>query len=325
MTKLIKFVAAFIAGIIVTYGLQFFLLSKINVADQAMEKGSVSSIDSVVKNSEANITEKKTPKVANQSEQPLEITNSVQEKLASVPVVSKAKNDKKSLSGTSLMKNKERNEKQQAENKSQKSVAEKSHVQAKTVLNNKKEKKETSKSYSSAVKKQTLKSKKTEIASVPVNKVNVNKNKIKKPVENMTTLNPAIEKTVEEGFGVAYLLKKQWSDNQKPLDFLPSSLNTCTIKNKKLVCNSQVIEEELSGKLIKYKTKSIITRNGTGERFNVVYRNLVLEVNENGTAENSAAVKTGWSEKNTLSCEYTGNSSISCIKNGSQKLVFSGS
>ncbi len=125
---------------------------------------------------------------------------------------------------------------------------------------------------------------------------------------------------------IEYLASYNWTTDGKAANFLPSSLNSCEMEKDRLVCYSGDIEEVSVGRKLRYRVKSIITPGAGHETFDVVYRNLVLDVElldvDSGPAgygqgeERGFKVKTGWSGQHTAACRYTTDRSVDCLKDG---------
>jgi len=128
-----------------------------------------------------------------------------------------------------------------------------------------------------------------------------------------------------------YLVSYNWNNDGKAANFLPSSLNACEMDKERLVCYSGDIEEISVGRRLRYRVKSIITPGSARDSFDVVYRNLVLDVEMldvdsdpigYGTGEQQGfKVKTGWSGEHRATCRFTTDRSVDCVKDGIQSMT----
>ncbi len=122
-----------------------------------------------------------------------------------------------------------------------------------------------------------------------------------------------------------------WSRNNKPIAYLPSSINTCRTEDSKVICFSDDQTRETGGNIIKFKTKAIIDHfNDKDKTFRVTYRNLVIDATPvTGTdlaagdeeVEGGFKVKTGWGSPHTMACNFKDNGAVSCLKNNTHALL----
>ncbi len=165
----------------------------------------------------------------------------------------------------------------------------------------------------------------------------VKKRKVKKAFKPVTKPVTSIVKPISvtrvvgmranQGYTLEHLLNKNWTAKGKSTTFLPSSLNDCVPKDKKLICLSHQIENQRAGSIIRYKVKSIISKAyGSSDRFSVSYKNLVLDVAQldkdesDGNTSEGFHVKTGWTRKHVAECTFRSSEAIHCIKNGIHKI-----
>lgn len=130
---------------------------------------------------------------------------------------------------------------------------------------------------------------------------------------------------------IKYLAGYNWTTDGKAANFLPSSLNDCEMETDRLVCYSSDIEEISVGRKLRYRVKAIITPGAVRESFDVIYRNLVLDVEmldvDNGPVgygsgeDRGFKVKTGWTKQHTASCRYTTDRTVDCIKDGAHEMT----
>ena len=135
-----------------------------------------------------------------------------------------------------------------------------------------------------------------------------------------------LTKSSKQAMDVSYLAKKNWASKNKAINFLPSELNQCEQEGDRLVCYSHKIQESSAGREIKYRVKSIIRPGKDADSFQVMYRNLVLDVVMQAQDESSAAygdeqeqgfkAKTGWSKQHLVACKFDSTAKISCLKDG---------
>ena len=131
--------------------------------------------------------------------------------------------------------------------------------------------------------------------------------------------------------GIYVVINGAWSRNNKPIAYLPSSINTCRTEGDKVICLSEEQTRESGGNVIMYKTKAIIgSFNEKKKTFGVTYRNLVINATPvTGTdltagdeeEEGSFKVKTGWGSPHSMDCSFQDNGSVSCLKNNTHALL----
>lgn len=141
---------------------------------------------------------------------------------------------------------------------------------------------------------------------------------------------PAAEPVMIER-NLAYLAGYNWTSEGKAASFLPSALNECETETDRLVCYSSDIEEISVGRKLRYRVKAIITPGAVRETFDVVYRNLVLDVEmldlDSGPTgygdgeQQGFKVKTGWTGQHTATCRYTTDRSVDCLKDGAHQMT----
>jgi TPR repeat protein len=159
----------------------------------------------------------------------------------------------------------------------------------------------------------------------------------KKPVAKASESKPkkAAEKTDAPEdtpeFAIEDLMVAAWNRNNKPVAYLPSSINNCRTEEKNIVCYSDNQTRESGSNNIKFKTKSVMEDFSKDGSFRVTYRNLVIDSipivtaeaspddDEVGSEDDSAAsaykVKPGWGKEHTLHCQLKDSGTVSCLKN----------
>lgn len=159
----------------------------------------------------------------------------------------------------------------------------------------------------------------------------------KKPVAKASKSKPkkAAEKTDAPEdtpeFAIEDLMVAAWNRNNKPVAYLPSSINNCRTEEKNIVCYSDNQTRESGSNNIKFKTKSVMEDFSKDGSFRVTYRNLVIDSipivtaeaspddDEVGSEDDSAAsaykVKPGWGKEHTLHCQLKDSGTVSCLKN----------
>jgi TPR repeat protein len=125
---------------------------------------------------------------------------------------------------------------------------------------------------------------------------------------------------------IGYLSGHNWTSDGKAARFLPSSLNECEHDKNRLVCYSEHIEETSVGRKLRYRVKSIIKPGSVAETFDIVYRNLVLDVElldvDSGPVgygqggEQGFKVKTGWTREHIAACKFVTDQTLNCRKDG---------
>ena len=127
------------------------------------------------------------------------------------------------------------------------------------------------------------------------------------------------------------LASQQWFRGKKPLEYLPSKLTECDKEDGGLVCLSKELTRNQGVQVIRYRVKSII--NSEGGTFAIVYRNLVLDVEDlqeaddqslgagyDGEVEHGFKVRTGWTQKHSVNCKPSSRSQLDCIKDETHKM-----
>jgi hypothetical protein len=131
--------------------------------------------------------------------------------------------------------------------------------------------------------------------------------------------------------GLEVIKTGAWSRNNKPITYLPSSINTCRTEGDKVICLSDDQTRESGGNIIQFKTKSIIGNVNEKEKtFKVTYRNLVIGATPvTGTdlaagdegEEGGFKVKTGWGTPHAMDCTFQDHGTVSCLKNNTHALL----
>jgi len=128
------------------------------------------------------------------------------------------------------------------------------------------------------------------------------------------------------------LMLASWNRDDQPVPFLPSAINNCRVEDDKVVCFSDDQSRSTASGTIKYKTKSIISNLAQDGSFEVVYRNLVIDADQDSVRRNTRPeevlgstttgianmkyeVKTGWGKEHNLQCTFKNSSTLSCLKN----------
>ena len=125
------------------------------------------------------------------------------------------------------------------------------------------------------------------------------------------------------------LAEQQWLRGEKPLEYLPSKLTQCDMENAGLVCLSKVLTRERGTQTIQYRVKSLI--KSKNETFVIVYRNLVLDVEDSQESEDQPLgyddevehgfkVRTGWTQEHSVSCKQSSDKQLDCIKDQTHKM-----
>jgi TPR repeat protein len=139
-------------------------------------------------------------------------------------------------------------------------------------------------------------------------------------------------KAPEKIYGLEGIMAGAWSRNNKPIAYLPSSINTCRSEDDKVICLSDEETRESGGNIIKFKTKAIIDGfKSRGKFFNVTYRNLVIDAtpvtgtdlaaDDDEEAEGGFKVKTGWGTPHNMECSFKDNKSVACLKNNTHAFL----
>ena len=122
------------------------------------------------------------------------------------------------------------------------------------------------------------------------------------------------------------VLKGGWKKRKKPVEYLPSSVNTCKRTGKNLECESDLIKRNIGMADINYTTKAIIFSFKSDGRFKVSYRNNVktIKVTDEEFAESGerVPVKLGWQDaEHKLACKVENSKKIICTKNKTRKVI----
>jgi TPR repeat protein len=130
------------------------------------------------------------------------------------------------------------------------------------------------------------------------------------------------------------LMLGNWSRNEQPVAWLPSSINNCRTEQNRIVCFSGDQVRESGNNTVKFKTKAIISHFSAAGAFNVTYRNLVLSAVSKEPAsigevaafdealeEKGYTVRTGWGKEHTLECLMSDSHAVNCTKNKIQALA----
>jgi TPR repeat protein len=126
------------------------------------------------------------------------------------------------------------------------------------------------------------------------------------------------------------LVDSQWLRNTRPVDYLPSRVTRCDRDEQNLVCFSEVLQRKTGTNVVEYRVKSIITN--TGESYDIVYRNLVLDVTDardhddqplgyDDQMEKGFHVKTGWTPEHRVVCKHAKDRSLSCDKDSTHQIT----
>jgi hypothetical protein len=139
------------------------------------------------------------------------------------------------------------------------------------------------------------------------------------------------KKEQAEKKGIDVVIDGAWSRNNKPIAYLPSSINTCRAEGDKAICLSKDQTRESGGNIIQYKTKSIIGNfNEKKKTFEVTYRNLVINATPVTGTDLTAGddeegggfkVKTGWGSPHNMECNFQDNGTVSCLKNNTHAML----
>jgi TPR repeat protein len=151
---------------------------------------------------------------------------------------------------------------------------------------------------------------------------------------------PAKTKTAEKSqeFSLDDLMVAAWSRNNKPVPYLPSSINKCRTEESNIICYSDSQTRESGSNTVEFKTKSIMQNFSKDGTFKITYRNLVInstpiagtEISEEddgevGDDDNSAGsayqVKTGWGKEHALECQLKDTGTVSCLKDKSHAIL----
>lgn len=130
------------------------------------------------------------------------------------------------------------------------------------------------------------------------------------------------------------LMLGNWNREEKPVAWLPSSINNCRTENEKIICFSDDQVRESGMNSIKFKTKAIISQFSKAGDFTVSYRNLVINAVTNEQTDSDAvsafdeaadekgyAVKTGWGKEHRLECQFSDSTAVNCTKNKTHAML----
>lgn len=126
------------------------------------------------------------------------------------------------------------------------------------------------------------------------------------------------------------LAGEQWLRGKKPVEYLPSQVTECDHEKGDLVCFSKVLTRDSGTQTVKYRVKSIVKSDD--ESFVIVYRNLVLDVTDSQEPEDQPLgygdeveqgfrIRTGWTQKHTVSCEHSSSKGLNCVKDQAHKMT----
>lgn len=136
----------------------------------------------------------------------------------------------------------------------------------------------------------------------------------KRPTTTATTTNKASLKTIDT------VLKGGWKKRKRPVEYLPSSVNTCKHTSNNLECESKLLKRNIGMADISYTTKAIVFGFKSDGNFKVSYRNNVktIKVTDEEFAESGGTVpvKLGWQDaEHKLTCKVEDSKTITCTKN----------
>ncbi len=127
------------------------------------------------------------------------------------------------------------------------------------------------------------------------------------------------------------LAGQHWFRGEKPLEYLPSRLTECDRENDGLVCLSKELIRDQGVQVVRYRVKSVINSENGG--FAIVYRNLVLDVEDlqeaedeslgagyDGEVEHGFKVRTGWTQEHFVNCKSSSLKQLECIKDQAHKM-----
>jgi hypothetical protein len=130
------------------------------------------------------------------------------------------------------------------------------------------------------------------------------------------------------------LMLGNWNREEKPVAWLPSSINNCRTENEKIICFSDDQVRESGMNSIKFKTKAIISQFSKAGDFTVSYRNLVINAVTNKQTDSDAvsafdeaadekgyAVKTGWGKDHRMECQFSDSTAVKCTKNKTHAML----
>jgi hypothetical protein len=143
-----------------------------------------------------------------------------------------------------------------------------------------------------------------------------------------TAPKPPVKKKAPEGLDS--LVDSHWLRDTRPVNYLPSRVTSCDRDDQNLVCFSEVLQRKTGTNVVEYRVKSIIT--DTGESYDIVYRNLVLDVTDardpddqplgyDDQIEKGFRVKTGWTPEHRVVCKHAQDRSLSCDKDSTHQIT----
>ena len=143
-----------------------------------------------------------------------------------------------------------------------------------------------------------------------------------------TAGNSSVAQTMES------LMLGNWNREEKPVSWLPSSINNCRTEDDRIICFSDDQVRESGMNTIKFKTKAIISQFNASGDFTVTYRNLVINAVTNEPAGGDAvsafdeaaedkgyAVKTGWGKEHSLECRFSDGTAVKCTKDRTHAML----
>jgi TPR repeat protein len=130
--------------------------------------------------------------------------------------------------------------------------------------------------------------------------------------------------------GLDKLADNQWLRDERPVDYLPSRVTRCDRDDDRLVCFSEVLHRNSGTKVVEYRVKSIISADG--DAFDIIYRNLVLDVTDSEDPEDQPLgydhqlekgyhVKTGWTSQHRVVCRNASKQSMDCAKDDTYQIT----
>ena len=136
----------------------------------------------------------------------------------------------------------------------------------------------------------------------------------KRPTRAKATTSKASLTTIDA------VLKGGWKKRKRPVEYLPSSVNTCKRTSSNLECESETLKRNIGMADISYTTKAIVFGFKSDGNFKVSYRNNVktIKVTDEEFAESGGKVpvKLGWQDaEHKLTCQVDDSKTISCTKN----------
>jgi hypothetical protein len=133
------------------------------------------------------------------------------------------------------------------------------------------------------------------------------------------------------------LMLSIWSQQSRPVNYLPSAINNCRSKDKKITCFSDDQTRSSGDNDVKFKTKAIISDFTSDGTFKVQYRNLVVTASQKGDSSrqepdaaygdegsgSSHTVSTGWGIEHIVECKMHDSNSLTCVKDNSRTVKIS--